>query len=416
MAINRGTFDKLSTLKSNFPVVEVGDYAEIIEDGIAYVYSQNGWNPGTPADYSNSFIELSDTPVSYHGQAGKVPAVNPAENGLIFVSGEGEGDMLVTVYDPDGISANIFDVDNHIDGSVNKVFTAVEKTKLSEISGSNTGDESQATIKTKLGSADTTNDGYITHDDWNIFNGKQDALGYTPENIANIRTAFQVTPDNTHYPSEKLVKDQLNLKVNVGDAIVAPGVSKFGSATDYSEFEADGTLHFAGESVVWDDIIITASNLRSGNTPPTFLAFMNGIYGFRFDAGVADELHGAFEIPHDYKQGSDLYLHCHWSPTTTNNGNVVFGSEYTRANIGDIFPPSTPVVGTPTPAGGVANKHYLFNIGILVGTNFKIGDIIAFRFYRQNGGTDTFTGNAFVHSIGIHYQIDTVGSRSITTK
>jgi|WetSurMetagenome_2_1015567.scaffolds.fasta_scaffold02609_10 hypothetical protein len=36
------------------------------------------------------------------------------------------------------------------------------------------------------------------------------SIGYTPEDVANKVTAFQVTPDNTHYPSEKLVKDYVD--------------------------------------------------------------------------------------------------------------------------------------------------------------------------------------------------------------
>ena len=41
----------------------------------------------------------------------------------------------------------------------------------------------------------------------------QSALGFTPENVANKRTSFQSTPDDTHYPSEKLVKDNLDTKM-----------------------------------------------------------------------------------------------------------------------------------------------------------------------------------------------------------
>jgi uncharacterized protein (TIGR02145 family) len=42
---------------------------------------------------------------------------------------------------------------------------------------------------------------------WDILNV---GLGYTPENVANKVTSFQATPDDTHYPSEKLVKDSLD--------------------------------------------------------------------------------------------------------------------------------------------------------------------------------------------------------------
>lgn len=42
----------------------------------------------------------------------------------------------------------------------------------SNLSGTNTGDESTATIKTKLGAASASQDGYLTSTDWSIFSGK----------------------------------------------------------------------------------------------------------------------------------------------------------------------------------------------------------------------------------------------------
>lgn len=52
----------------------------------------------------------------------------------------------------------------------------------------------------------------VTDTEKSTWNAKQAALGYTPENVANKVTSFQVTPDDTHYPSEKLVKDALDGK------------------------------------------------------------------------------------------------------------------------------------------------------------------------------------------------------------
>ena len=50
----------------------------------------------------------------------------------------------------------------------------------SNLSGTNTGDETNSTIKSKLGAATSSNDGYLTSTDWSTFNAKQNALGYTP--------------------------------------------------------------------------------------------------------------------------------------------------------------------------------------------------------------------------------------------
>jgi hypothetical protein len=53
-----------------------------------------------------------------------------------------------------------------------RISTGTEKSKLDAITGTNTGDETQASIKTKLGVASTDADGYLTSTDWNTFNGK----------------------------------------------------------------------------------------------------------------------------------------------------------------------------------------------------------------------------------------------------
>jgi hypothetical protein len=44
------------------------------------------WPGGTPGGGAGSFLELSDTPSSYSGQAGKSPVVNEAENALEFLA------------------------------------------------------------------------------------------------------------------------------------------------------------------------------------------------------------------------------------------------------------------------------------------------------------------------------------------
>ncbi|MEI6090591.1 MAG: hypothetical protein WCR42_09085, partial [bacterium] len=58
--------------------------------------------------------------------------------------------------------------------------------------------------------------GLLTDADWNTFNNKQDALGYTPEDIANKVTSIDEFSTDVQYPSAKLLFDQLALKADVG--------------------------------------------------------------------------------------------------------------------------------------------------------------------------------------------------------
>lgn len=161
----RGEFDFPETLRNAIPVAESGDYALIRKTRTIWVYSSSGWSDTeTPegildrsipsggfknqvltknddnVDYSvewayitiaSKFTDLTDTPESYVGQASKFLAVKSDLSGIEFVSPSGAGDMLVSVYDPTGKNADAFNVDNHVSGSTNKVYTGTEKTKLS---------------------------------------------------------------------------------------------------------------------------------------------------------------------------------------------------------------------------------------------------------------------------------------------
>lgn len=77
----------------------------------------------------------------------------------------------------------------------------------------------------------------------------------------------------------------------------------------------------------WEDIIIDGFALRGGSTPPDVIPFgpSGGLYASGFNGGSTTEIvYGSFEIPHSYKEGTDLHPHIHWAPTTssrvTSNG------------------------------------------------------------------------------------------------
>ena len=68
-----------------------------------------------------------------------------------------------------------------------------------------------------------------TASNWNHLNAN---ISYVPENVANRLAAFQGTPDNNHYISEKLAYDQLALKANlISPSFTTPNI---GSATGTS--------------------------------------------------------------------------------------------------------------------------------------------------------------------------------------
>jgi len=78
----------------------------------------------------------------------------------------------------------ITDSDDITQWSTNLFMTAGERTKVGNLSWTNTWDETTATIKTKLGSASASADWYLTKEDFATFNGKQNAIS----DLATIRS------------------------------------------------------------------------------------------------------------------------------------------------------------------------------------------------------------------------------------
>ncbi len=79
--------------------------------------------------------------------------------------------------------------------------TDAQQVVIGNTSGTNTGDETTATIQSKLGTASTSTSGYLTSTDWNTFNGKQNALTLTTTGTSGAATLVGSTLNIPNYAS-----------------------------------------------------------------------------------------------------------------------------------------------------------------------------------------------------------------------
>lgn len=198
------------------------------------------------------------------------------------------------------------------------------------------------------------------------------------------------------------------------------------SGGDYSEFESDGTLEFLGDATVWDDVRITPGAFNfSGTSDPTLSDWQPGLSGATFkvyEFTNNDQVFFTVQIPHSYKEGSDLKPHVHWTPRTRGNeenGNTVaWKLDYSLANVGDIFPSSSTVDLTDT-CTGTDDKHEISPQGTIDGSGISISSVLECRLYRDTGDTwvtNTAGNRPALLEFDIHFEIDTVGSRQILSK
>jgi hypothetical protein len=202
----------------------------------------------------------------------------------------------------------------------------------------------------------------------------------------------------------------------LGDMIVA------GPATFEDDVEMQGDLTFVGDATVWDDLRVPAQNtiINPTKSEPAFEEFTDGLFVYKFDTTNADDesVHFVAQMPHAYKEGSDIGPHLHWSPDTSNTGNVRWQLEYVIANIDNTFDTTATSETITVAAGGTALFHEYDEFSDIDGTGLTISHIIMCRLTRLSTSDvlDTFTGNAAFLEFDFHYEIDTVGSREILDK
>jgi len=169
----------------------------------------------------------------------------------------------------------------------------------------------------------------------------------------------------------------------------------------------------------WNDIICPAINLAVGGAAPTVAVTSNIRYYVLAGGtgGTADELHGVFEMLHDYVEGEDCYLHAHWFAVASGTGAVVLGVDYGIANVNEALAFTTGVTSVQaTITEDKTGVHYATNVATISGTGLKIGSQIMFRMYRPRIATNTHAENIGIITLGLHYPINSLGSKGITTK
>ena len=202
-------------------------------------------------------------------------------------------------------------------------------------------------------------------------------------------------------------------KVVVGDIL----------SSNSTEFESDGTVKFNGGATVYNDIIApVASGRVSAVNQPTWTAFTTNTSAYTFAINDYIDL-GTVEIPHSYKNGSPIEIHIHGASNgnDTTDRTIAFQIFYTYA----IFPSSGSATFTTESsvtssytisANSGDKKAFYISVGTITDANMTFGTQFKMRIKRVSTAGTPPTNNPFLGQVGIHYESDTIGSRTINTK
>ena len=194
-----------------------------------------------------------------------------------------------------------------------------------------------------------------------------------------------------------------------------------GDGANYSHIEEDGTLVFNGDATVWNDVNLGAAMLsKPAASQPDEDEFKDstgadtGIFTLAF--APTELVSGSIEIPHSYKEGSDFVFHVHWqgilAPTETDK--LKWQLTYFVSSADAVVPvPTTIVIETDFDTQYEAKKS---DFPTISGAGIALEDQFCFSLSRIAASADEYTGDALVMNVGLHFEEDTVGSRTISTR
>ena len=200
--------------------------------------------------------------------------------------------------------------------------------------------------------------------------------------------------------------------------LLTSSTAKFGNTDEwsFSEFEADWTLKMNWEATTWNDINYSASNLRPWVSSPIWSNIVWWLYWYTFSPTILEELHWCEEVLHDYQEWTDISIHIHWAPTTTDTWVVRWGLEYSWINIWDTWT-STTTIYIEQASTWIIWRHQIIPFADIVWTGKKMWSYLCVRIFRDATHiNDTYTWEAFLPQFWIHYQRDTLGSRERISK
>jgi len=198
---------------------------------------------------------------------------------------------------------------------------------------------------------------------------------------------------------------------------------KIGTATNYTEFETDGTIIFHGNATVFDDLRADAITIQQTG-PGVSINASESTVEYITTSDLSDYIFTNPQMSHQWKLGSVIYPHLHFFQTSAAIPNFLIRYRWQIDGGAKITAWSEYKCNTTafSYTSGTINQ-ICHGVGIIPPVGAGLSDIIQIRLFRDNANTSgVFTGSdplaatVGVLALDIHYEKDTLGSHSEFTK
>lgn len=173
-----------------------------------------------------------------------------------------------------------------------------------------------------------------------------------------------------------------------------------------------GTISYRND--IWENLRIPANALKlHAVKPPLDFSYKGGaVLEFEDKAAPLEEIaYFNLQLPHAYKEGTDVCIHIHWTPETNGAGTVIWQFTYSWGNEFGGFPAPITRQVTATIDGQI-DQHLHSEICPISGVGKEFCSVMICSIKRLSD-TDTFTDSALLIIIDLHYLVGGPGSLEV---
>lgn len=205
------------------------------------------------------------------------------------------------------------------------------------------------------------------------------------------------------------------------------GALYMGGTTNGVKVTKGGEMSFLGTATVWDDLRFDASMLKTGTSAPGFAQFKDngagsvGVFIYWFDKTTPEYVFFCAQLPHSWA-GTAIYPHVHWVPKTADATGLLkvrWGLEYTWVDIGGTYGNTSFVYALSAGGHTTAGKHEMTSWSSITPSASQdgISSMLVGRLFRNApDANDTYDDDAGLLGFDIHYEMNTVGSKTESAK
>lgn len=170
----------------------------------------------------------------------------------------------------------------------------------------------------------------------------------------------------------------------------------------------------------YNDIYIPLAGARvPASNAPDWTAYSTNLASYVFEIDDYADLATA-EALHGWIEGTLLEVHLHLVTNGLNDATerkVQYVVYFAIGDMGEVMSAEGSLTAEKTIVANQADRTHLYlDMGDIQGLTYKIGALIKLRIKRIDGSGTEPAASPFVEMVGIHYQVDALGSRNEGTK